>query len=372
MKKIIRYFKELNRERNRKTHELKRRVKLYTLSRKVSRNIAKDLHLPGIRRILFPFVDLGIGDAVCHTGIWKKLKDAGYTVQIIAEERNRALFEKLDCVDEVYIADIRNISSFMRVETDLVISLYSWMKRKELFNTQLLMNIDYKYAMSFGGWMTRPYNVNIPLEHDFHITEPQQKILAALGVNASDIHYSLPLLHAHDEAIDHYLSSHGDKKIIVINPFASVGERSLSLSQLETLATKLANTQNSHIFIVGEKSKLETIQIQHDDISVSIFNSLWDAVSLIKKADLIISVDTAVVHIGSAFNKKMLAIYYTMLLDHNQNLQGNRIFAPHSQNSVQLIFDKHKNKLDIDTVVTAALSLLNEKADTVVNETIPA
>ncbi|MGU3414934.1 glycosyltransferase family 9 protein [Enterobacteriaceae bacterium C34A] len=372
MKKIIRYFKELNRERNRKTHELKRRVKLYTLSRKVNSNITKNLHLPEIKRILFPFVDLGIGDAVCHTGIWKKLKDAGYTVQIIAEERNRALFEKLDCIDEIYIADIRHINSLPHVETDLVISLYSWMKRKELFNTQLLMNINYKYAMSFGGWMTRPYNISIPLEHDFHITHPQQKILDALQVDSSELHYSLPLLRAHDDAIDNYLSAYSNKKIIVINPFASVGERSLSLSELEALATGLAKTQNSHIFIIGEKSKLQTIHIQHDDISISNFNSLWDAVSLIKKADLVISVDTAIVHIASAFDKKMLAIYYTMLLDHNQNLQGNRIFAPHSQNAVQLIFDKHNNKIDIEIVKTEALNLLNEKAGGIVNETVPA
>lgn len=37
------------------------------------------------------------------------------------------------------------------IETDLVISHYSWMKRKELFNTLLLRKVNYKYAVGFGG-----------------------------------------------------------------------------------------------------------------------------------------------------------------------------------------------------------------------------
>jgi ADP-heptose:LPS heptosyltransferase len=372
MKKMINYFKELNRERNRKTHELKRRVKLYALSKRINNKKNKNIHLPAIKRVLFPFVDLGIGDAVCHTGIWDKLKNAGYTVQIIAEERNRDLFEKLDCVDDVYIIDLNQIDRFEHIETDLVISLYSWMKRKELFNMQIMAKLNYKYSMSFGGWMTNPYNVNISVDNEFHITLPQQKILDTLSVDSSGIRYSLPFLQEHDDNINDYLSKYRDKEIIVINPFASVGERSLTLDQLETLAVGLAKARNAYIFIIGEKNKLANIKIQNDNISVSIFNSLWDAIFLVKKADLVISVDTAIVHIACVFRKKMIAIYYTMLLDHNEALQGNKIFAPHGENSRQLIFDKHKNKINVDVVLAEALSLLATNAESDLKEKMPA
>ena len=156
MKKIIGYLKEINRQRNHKTKELKRRLKLLSLSRQLQDKRKEKIDVSSVKKILFPFVDLGIGDAVCHTGIWRNLKDAGYQLQVIVEERNRDLFEKMTYIDEVYVVDINNIKTMKDIETDLVISHYSWMKRKELFNTQILAKIHYKYAIGFGGWLEKP------------------------------------------------------------------------------------------------------------------------------------------------------------------------------------------------------------------------
>lgn len=77
-------------------------------------------------------------------------------------------------IDEVYVVDINNIKKMKDIETDLVISHYSWMKRKELFNTQLLAKIHYKYAIGFGGWLDKPYNLMLPVSPEFHITHPQK------------------------------------------------------------------------------------------------------------------------------------------------------------------------------------------------------
>lgn len=110
MKKIIGYLKEINRQRNYKTKELKRRLQLLSLSRQLQDKRQEKLTSPALK-ILFPFVDLGIGDAVCHTGTWRNLKDAGYQLQVIVEERNRDLFEKMTDIDEVYVVDINNIKN---------------------------------------------------------------------------------------------------------------------------------------------------------------------------------------------------------------------------------------------------------------------
>ncbi|MFQ8718907.1 MAG: lipopolysaccharide heptosyltransferase family protein, partial [Enterobacter hormaechei] len=103
MKKIIGYLKEINRQRNYKTKELKRRLTLLSLSRQLHDKRQEKIDVSSVKRILFPFVDLGIGDAVCHTGTWRNLKDAGYQLQVIVEERNRDLFEKMTDIDEVYV-----------------------------------------------------------------------------------------------------------------------------------------------------------------------------------------------------------------------------------------------------------------------------
>ncbi|MCS2151591.1 lipopolysaccharide heptosyltransferase family protein [Scandinavium goeteborgense] len=359
MKKLIGYLKEINRSRNHKTKELKRRVKLLNIAYRIPDKRNEKISHDKVNRILFPFVDLGIGDAICHTGIWHILKNAGYSIQLVAEERNRELFEKMTDIDELFIVDVNNIDQLENITTDLVISHYSWMKRKELFNIQLLQKINYKYAISFGGWLTKPWNVSIPVFKGFHVTAPQIEILKALNISVPALEYSLPPIVDNDAFIEQYLSTYTDKKIIVINPFASVGERSLSLSELEKLTDLISKNEKVHIFIVGEKKKLEKIKTNNPSVSICIFNSLWDTVSLIKKSDLVISVDTAIVHIACAANKKLIAIYYSMHIDHNAFYEGNVIFSPIGENSHQLLFDRHNNPLNINSVYAKANEILN-------------
>ena len=359
MKQVISFVKQLNRQRNIKTKELKRRFKLLRASKNIKDNRDKEIDMNSVSRILFPFVDLGIGDAVCHTGIWRELKQAGYTLQIIAEERNRDLFEKMTFIDEVYIVNLNDIPSLPMIDTDLVISHYSWMKRKELFDVQLLQRVNYKYAINFGGWLKKPWNKTLPITNDFHITHPQRDILKVLGIASDDLLYSLSVPLKHDSFITDYLASYEYEKIVVINPFASVEERSLSPAQLEKMATLVSQQDNAHVFIVGEARKLSALHFTSDKITVCKFNSLWDAIALMEKADLVISVDTAMVHIACALNKKLIGIYYSMLLDHNSAYQGNIIFAPVGENAHQLIFDRHNNKLNVERIVDKAHTLLN-------------
>ncbi|MEX0576313.1 glycosyltransferase family 9 protein, partial [Enterobacter cloacae subsp. cloacae] len=231
-----------------------------------------------------------------------------------------------------------------------VISHYSWMKRKELFNTQLLAKIHYKYAIGFGGWLDKPYNLMLPVSPEFHITHPQKKILNALSIKPASLSYSLPVLPEHEVFIDDFLQPHAGKKIVVLNPFASVAERSLSLPQLEKLAIDIVQHPDTQVFIIGEGKKLADLAFDDEKITVCRFKSLWDAITLIKKADLVVSVDTAIVHIACAFDKKIIAIYFSMLLDHNKNFEGNTIFSPVGKNSEQLIFDKRHNKINIDDI----------------------
>lgn len=145
----------------------------------------------------------------------------------------------------------------------------------------------------------------------------------------------------------------------MLNPFASVAERSLSLPQLEKLAIDIVQHPDTQVFIIGEGKKLADLAIDDEKITVCRFKSLWDAIMLIKKADLVVSVDTAIVHIACAFDKKIIAIYFSMLLDHNKNFEGNTIFSPTGKNSEQLIFDKRHNKINIDDISSKVFNKLS-------------
>lgn len=354
--KIVNYLRHLNRKRNHATNTLKRSLRLYFTSRKLAPGVKGDILPNHYKRILFPFVDLGIGDAVCHTGLWQRLKELGYRIQIIAEKRNEFLFRNIDCVDEVYIVDINCISDFKKVDTEIVVCMYSWMKRKQYLEIQLLKKINYHYAISVGGWIKKPFNVIIPLPRKFHITTPQIIVLNHLGHTTCQLGYRIPTLRKSNEFIESYLQKFQNKKIVVINPFASVIERSMTHEQIGTVLSKLSINKNIHFFVIGQQEKLKQLNFKFENISLCLFNSLWDAISLIKKSDLVISVDTSIVHIACAFKKNLIGIYYSENIDYNPNLPGNFIFSPNTSNAQQIIFNNNQIPFDTDTVIERCLS----------------
>ncbi|RRZ86987.1 glycosyltransferase family 9 protein [Erwinia sp. 198] len=351
-------LKRFNRKRNRYLHEQKRRIRL-VLSALFLRSANKHEKIPQApQRVIFPFVNLGIGDAVCHTGLWRKLKDLGYRVQIIAETRSEVFFKGLDCVDDVFIVDIRYIDQLKKIDSDIVISMYSWMQRKELLEIKLLSRIDYNYAISIGGWLKRPYHITLDLPDNFHITEPQKQLLAALGHPCNVLHYWLNPLSSGDAFIKDYLQKYIKKTLIVLSPFASVSERTMTRQQIFDLIAKLQHRVDCNIFITGETHQLATLDNVPDNVFICAFDSLWHTVSLVNKADLVISVETAIVHVACALNKTLVSIFYSTNINYDDALQSNTIFKPIGENVQQIIVNRTTLPFDTDKVLRASLAML--------------
>jgi len=81
-----------------------------------------------------------------------------------------------------------------------------------------------------------------------------------------------------------------------------------------------------------DKSKLITINDKFPNTIITPARNFFDLISLIKGADLVITPDTSIVHIASAFNKPILALYSGLL-------SSRELFRPLS---------------DIQTIVSAA------------------
>lgn len=316
------------------------------------------LNVNEIKRIIFPFVNLGIGDAVCHTGLWQKLKDEGFAVSVIIEKRNLGFFSCLACIDEVYTVDTDNIAQLPKTETDLVICLYSWMKRKEQLEIELLSRINYRYAINVGGWLKRPYNKTIPLPDSFHITTLQKRILDYLDFPVAEIRYNLATNKPTDSYINNYLKEHSGKRIVILNPFASVVARSMTQQQVIDILSGLSGEKDCHFFLTGHGKDLARLNITMPNTFLCQFDSLWDTISLVKRADLVISVDTSIVHIASAFDKKLIAIFYSENIDYDSRLPGNTIFAPNTTNAKQIIFNHSDRLFDAEHVVRETLPML--------------
>jgi ADP-heptose:LPS heptosyltransferase len=81
--------------------------------------------------------------------------------------------------------------------------------------------------------------------------------------------------------------------------------------------------------------------------------SVLDVAALIQNLQLIITPDTSIVHIASAFNVPIVSI-------HEKNNDSYRLFAPKSQHS-KTVFSEFVDRLDgynIDNIVRDSMDLL--------------
>jgi len=80
--------------------------------------------------------------------------------------------------------------------------------------------------------------------------------------------------------------------------------------------------------------------------------NILDIASLIKTSDLLITPDTSLVHVASAFNKKVIGVY--------TNPQAIKNWGPLSVDSKALVADSMVENVKIDDIVSSTLELLGK------------
>ena len=136
-----------------------------------------------------------------------------------------------------------------------------------------------------------------------HITKQLEQILLSLEINDyDDLHYDLFINNEINTFSTNQLPT---KPFIVLNPFGSHLHRCLNPNQIRNII-KILLKQDFYIILIDRN---QTININHD--RVILFNSrgILDIIPVIRNAYLVISVDTSIVHIASAFNKKSIVFY---------------------------------------------------------------
>lgn len=110
-----------------------------------------------------------------------------------------------------------------------------------------------------------------------------------------------------------------DSEYIVFNPFASRTDKSLSVSRSVSLLNFLVEFMPDKIIYVLYSPATESLAkdmvnlVSNENIKLSQnISDISDAVSYIKNAEYIISVDTSIVHLAYGLKKKTVAIYPRM------------------------------------------------------------
>ena len=314
-----------------------------------------------IKSILFLRYDGKIGDMVVNSLMFREIKKVYPNIKIGVVARGAAIdiIKDNSNVDKIYEyykdrKKIKDLALKIKEEKyDLLID-FSEMLR---VNQMMLINLcgaRFNIGLNRKEW--KLFDLSIKSDKDFkwteHITNRYLAYLVKLGLKKENIDISYDIYLKDEKKYEVFFNEIKESKKLILNPYGASKHKSFNIETLENIITYLKDKDIAIILVYfGDKYKeLEFLEKKYKSVYIpKKIESILNTAILIKKSDYVISPDTSIVHIASAFNKKMITVYPPKGgkygVDH-------LVWAPKSEYS-RVIFCKDKtgtyDEIDINT-----------------------
>ena len=274
-----------------------------------------------IKSILFLRYDGKIGDMIVNSLMFREIKKVYPDIKIGVIARGAAIDIIRDNpnVDKIYEyykdrKKIKNLALKIKEEKyDLLID-FSEMLR---VNQMMLINLcgaRINIGLDRKDWEL--FDLSIESGKDFkwteHITNRYLAYLIKIGLKKESINISYDIYLKDEIKYEDFFNEIKESKKLILNPYGASKHKSFNIENLENIITYLKDKDIAIILVYfGDKYKeLEFLEKKYKYVYIpKKIESILDTAILIKKSDYIISPDTSIVHIASAFNKKMITIY---------------------------------------------------------------
>ena len=314
-----------------------------------------------IKSILFLRYDGKIGDMIVNSLMFREIKKVYPDIRIGVIARGAAIdiIKDNPNVDKIYEyykdrKKIKDLALKIKEEKyDLLID-FSEMLR---VNQMMLINLcgaRFNIGLDRKNW--KLFDLSIESDKDFkwteHITNRYLAYLVKIGLKRESIDISYDIYLKEEKKYEDFFYKIKENKKLILNPYGASKHKSFSIETLEKIINYLKDKDIAIILTYfGDKYKeLEFLEKKYKYVYIpKKIESILDTAILIKKSDYVISPDTSIVHIASAFNKKMITVYPPKGgkygVDH-------LVWAPKSEYS-KVIFCKDKtgnyDEIDINT-----------------------
>ena len=317
IKKINRIFQDYMREKRLK-------IGKYIWDRKEKSKIIEGdnfLKDNNIKSILFLRYDGKIGDMIVNSLMFREIKKVYPDTKIGVITRGAAIdiIKNNPNVDEIYEyhkdrKKIKDLALKIKEEKyDLLID-FSEMLR---VNQMMLINLcgaRINIGLDRKDW--KLFDLSIESGKDFkwteHITNRYLAYLIKLGLKKESIDISYDIYLKDEKKYETFFYKIKENKKLILNPYGASKHKSFNIETLENIITYLKDKDIAIILVYfGDKYKeLEFLEKKYKSVYIpKKIESILNTAILIKKSDYVISPDTSIVHIASAFNKKMITVY---------------------------------------------------------------
>jgi len=355
-------FKRLNRYRNNKFKQTKQYIQRLQLNRQKKNR--SSFEPKNYRSVLIVMCDFGIGDVIIHSFLIHELRKHNYEVSVVIDEKNKFLFDYFIEIDHIFVFDKRNIKKFIKsdkkITIDLAIDLYDE-SQNSLRRAKLISSFNPLHTIGFNQKKFFQYDTSINYkEYDSHITKRCCITLNLLEIKFTNVNYYLNLKESDLQKARLFINEiciEKNKFIIIFNPYGSVETKSFSQEQINIIINFLSQLKNCITIIVGEQKCISNIK-ELPNVFINRNPSFFVTCALVSLSDYVITVDTSIVHVASAYNIPMLAIYsnqYCSFFDLN------KVWAPINSNFEQIFVSENGKKIKQATIAKLDVNQLLNK-----------
>ena len=317
LKKINRIFQDYMREKRLK-------IGKYIWDRKEKTKIIEGnnfLEDNNIKSIIFLRYDGKIGDMIVNSLMFREIKKVYPDIKIGVVARGAAIDIIKDNVnvDKIYEyrkdrKKIKDLALKIKKEKyDLLID-FSEMLR---VNQMMLINLcEARFNIGLDRKDWKLFDLSIESGKDFkwteHITKRYLAYLIKLGLKKENIDISYDIYLKDEKKYEDFFNEIKENKKIILNPYGASKHKSFNIETLENIITCLKDKDIAIILVYfGDKYReLEALEKKYTNVYIpKNITNILDTALLIKESDYVITPDTSIVHIASAFNKKMITVY---------------------------------------------------------------
>lgn len=351
IRRINRIFQDYMREKRLK-------IGKYILDRKEKKNYIKGDNFildNNIKSILFLRHDGKIGDMVINTLMFREIKKMYPTIKIGVVTRGAAkdIITNNSYVDKIYDykKDSKNIkklaNEIKNEEYDLLIDFSEMLRIKDMMFIKLC-NVKYNMGLDRRKWNLFDLSVNSHEDFNWkdHITDRYRAYLKKLGFDEEKINVSYDVSLEFNKKYDDFFEKIEYKKIVILNPYGASKHKCFSIEILDKIIKYLKQLNIGVVLLHFSDKYKELKSLEENNFNLYIpknIVSIQDSSYIISKGDYVITPDTSIVHIASALNKDIIAVYPP---NGGINKVDHLVWAPKSKYNRVIFCKNKKNKFD--------------------------
>jgi ADP-heptose:LPS heptosyltransferase len=353
---------------------LKKKIKAYLL-KKIASQKSIDFDIKDAKNVLFLRYDR-IGDMVITTPVFREIKLVypHIKITVIASTANQDVLTNNPYVDNIItnhknnlLSDLPSLLKLRKQKFDVCIEfdhsvIPHAIIRLKIINPKKVISVKKDGRYGVDGSELSLYDFYTEKPSNAHFRDIWLATLKPFGVKLKSNVYDLFITDTQQKQAQNFIKQYSSKFLVGINLEGAVKGKKIKFSELWQICQGLHKANNNiQVIILTTPGNLQSIYEKVTESSLDYVvtsyktDTILDAAALISQLDLIITPDTSIVHIASAFNKSIVTI-------HENNQDSYQLFAPTSDIN-KTVFAPKKDTLegyDVQKVIEYANQLINK------------